>query len=303
MSPNPGHAFDSSPGSTARGGRSASPTGRPRIPRVSSVGIDRRTTAHLARGLALTVAALAALLLPCVAATAAPTTASTTCSDVLVAYPAALQSAYAYRVTVNGGPSDCGAARSVVRQVLTRPAFAQGATAHVGGWICTLWHGGEPWSISCAHDGVVARAYGPTVDTDPWHFAAAALTMPVLEPLAAARNGFRVARVSPKGSCSNTVPQQQVTASYTRDDGATLSIVEQKPQCGNLGLAVVLAHWRIHGSPAVLLESCPAIGCSRASGDYILHWQERGDDVVMQVHGVSQTELLELARSMTVVAH
>jgi hypothetical protein len=266
---------------------------------VCSVEIEDRMRARVAYGLALAAAAAALLLSQAPPATA--TTAVAPCPNVAVAFLNASQAAYVYGVTVSGGPAECGEARSVVRQVLTRPAFVESATFRVSGWVCSLWRDSEPWTISCAHGGVVARAYGPTIDTDSWHIAAAALSLPVLEPLATARYGLRLVNVSPKSTCSNTVPQQQVTASYTGIDGATLSIVEQKPQCGNLGVAVLLARWRIHGSPAVLLEACPAVGCSRTSGDYILHWQERGDDIVMQGHAVSQTELLALARSMTLV--
>jgi hypothetical protein len=210
--------------------------------------------------------------------------------------------AIVYRVDVNTRAAACGAARSVLRAAVYRPAtFISGPSAVVAGWHCRRWQNAEPWTVSCAHGDVVARAYGPATDTDPWLLAAVGGTMPVLQPTAAGSLGFQLQSVTRNPACKNTVPQQQVTARYARADGATLEIIEDDPQCGNLGLAPLLGRWRIHDRPAELLEWCGWLGCSRTSGEYALHWQERGDDIVVFTHALRQTELLALARSMSLV--
>ena len=71
--------------------------------------------------------------------------------------------------------------------------------------------------------------------------------------------------------------------------------------CANLGVAPRLAVWRIHGSSASLIEFCAPTGCARLWGDYALDWRERGIQITLQTHGLSQRQLLTIARSMTVV--
>lgn len=237
-------------------------------------------------------------------ASAATATSATVCSSIAVTTPGAPGSVYSYRIHVSTSSADCGAARSILRSAVTRPVFGSGPTATLEGWKCKLWGSGQPWVVSCTRGAVVARAYGPVLVHDPWLFTAASLAMPVLEPTAAPSLGFVLRSVRPKGSCTNTAPQQQAVAEYARWDGATVTVDEAKPQCGNLGLDPVLAHWRIHGSPATLLEYCIGpLGCSRTTGEYALHWQERGDDITILTHGLRQSELLTLATSMTVVIH
>jgi hypothetical protein len=59
--------------------------------------------------------------------------------------------------------------------------------------------------------------------------------------------------------------------------------------------------WRIHGQPAQLLEFCAPAGCARLSGDYALAWRERGLGINLITHRLSEHQLLDIARSMTVV--
>ena len=238
------------------------------------------------------------------AASATGASSATACSSIAVTTPAQPGSVSSYRIDVNTGRADCGAARSVLRAAVTRPVFGAGPVGTVDGWKCKLWGSNEPWTVSCARGAVVARAYGPTLEHDPWLYTAASLTMPVFEPAAAPSLGFVLKNAQPKGNCSNSVPQQQAHADYARADGATIEIYEAKPPCGNLGADPVLAHWWIHGSPATLYEYCAGpLGCSRTTGEYALHWRERGVDLAIVTHGVRQSELLALARSMTVVSH
>ena len=236
------------------------------------------------------------------AASAARAGSPTACSRIAVTTPGQPGSVSSYRIDVSTSSADCGAARSILRAAVTRPVFGAGPVGRVDGWKCKLWGSGEPWVVSCARGGVVARAYGPVLERDPWLYTAASLTMPVFEPTAAASLGFVLESARPKGGCSNSVPQQQVTAKYSRADGATIELYEAKPPCGNLGEDPVLAHWWIHGSPATLYEYCAGpLGCSRTTGEYALHWRERGVDLAIVTHGVRQSELLALARSFTVV--
>lgn len=217
--------------------------------------------------------------------------------------PAVQGGAVVYRIEIDAAPTSCTAARRVLRLAIDRPTFAGGPTASVDGWRCELWHGDEPWALACSHGGVIVRAYGPTSSDDPWLLAAVRGTMPVLEPEGARALGFRLERVSTKTFCANTVPQHDLTAWFERPDGATIQLAEERPTCGNIGLDTLLGRWRIHGAPAVLVEACGWVGCSRTSGAYALHWRERGDDVVLFTHGVDQTTLLAFARSVAVVAH
>lgn len=249
--------------------------------------------------IALVVAAAAATGV----ASAGAVASTTACSSIAVTTAqAAPGSVYTYGIDVSSGSVDCGAARFILRAAVTGPAFTSGPSATIDGWRCKLWGRGEPWVVSCAHGVVVARAYGPVLEHDPWLFTAASLTMPVFEPTATWSLGFVLRSAEPKGNCTNTVPQQQALASYGRRDGATITVWEAKPQCGNIGLDPVLAHWWIHGSPAALYEYCTGpLGCSRTTGEYALYWPERGVALAIVTHGVRQSELLTLARSMTVV--
>jgi hypothetical protein len=254
--------------------------------------------------LRLAIGSIAAIVLAAACVAGVAHAAATRCSSIAVTTPGAAGSAFSYRIEVSTGTLDCGAARSILRSAVTRPIFNSGPVATFDGWKCTLGASVEPWIVSCARGGVVARADGPEVERDPWLFAAASLTMPVLEPTAAPSLGFVLRGVRPRGKCSNTVPEQEVVAGYGRSDGATIRFFESRPPCGNLGVAPVLAHWRIHGHPAALLEYCTGpLGCSRTTGEYALHWQERGNDMTIVTHGVRQTELLALARSLAVVIH
>ena len=54
-------------------------------------------------------------------------------------------------------------------------------------------------------------------------------------------------------------------------------------------------------SPASLIEFCAPTGCARLWGDYALDWRERGIQITLLTHGLSQRQLLTIARSMTVV--
>jgi len=253
---------------------------------------------------AIGLAAAALLAVTGAAETASVAAASpeTICSPIAVKTKFPHPAVYTYRIGVSTGPSGCGAARSILRQALTRPLFGTGPAATVNGWRCALWTN-EAWTVSCARGATVARAYGPTLEQDPWLLAAASLTMRVLQPTSASALGFVLRGVKHKAECSNSVPQQEVTASYEGAGGAKITIVEDKPPCGNLGDSPVLAHWWIHGHPATLLEYCSGPpGCSRTTDEYALYWQEHGDDIVILTHGVRQSELLALARSMALVA-
>jgi hypothetical protein len=93
-----------------------------------------------------------------------------------------------------------------------------------------------------------------------------------------------------------------VVARYARADGATFTLYEGKPYvCGDIGEAPRLATWRIHGQPATLRELCHPSGCARLWGDYYLNWREKGVEVRFFTHGLRQTELLAIARSMATV--
>jgi hypothetical protein len=111
--------------------------------------------------------------------------------------------------------------------------------------------------------------------------------------------GLVVSHVRVRG-CGDTF--KWVVAEYTRQDGATLTIGEARPGCGNIGIEPLLSVWRIHGQRAPLSEMCNPTGCSRLWGDYALEWSERGVGITLLTHGLTQRELLTIARSMTVVA-
>jgi hypothetical protein len=199
---------------------------------------------------------------------------------------------FTYTVAVEAGAVRCGIARSVVRDVADWPPDAAAA-----GWRCTVGQGQDSWAISCTRAKAIVRAYGPTREHNPWVIARVQLRIGLLVPTSTSGLVLRQIRRRPCGAA-----KKWLEADYSRLDGATLTVAEGKPDvCANLGVAPRLAVWRIHGIPASLIEFCAPTGCARLWGDYALDWRERGIQITLLTHGLSQRQLLTIARSMTVV--
>ncbi len=204
--------------------------------------------------------------------------------------PISVPGTFTYSVRIQAGTVGCGLARAVLRDAADWPP-------ETPGWNCAVGDDAASWAISCSHGASVVRAYGPVPEHDPWVIADVRLRAGLLEPTATA--GLVPVRVGVRG-CGN--PQRWVVADYTRNDGATLTIGEGRPYgCGNVGAAPVIAVWRIHGERAALTEFCAPTGCSRLTGDYALDWRERGVEITLLTHGLTQRELLAIARGMTAV--
>jgi hypothetical protein len=201
---------------------------------------------------------------------------------------------YTYAVRIEAGSVGCGLARAVLRDAANWPPDDSSNTSW---WSCAAGQDPGSWAISCTRGAAVVRAYGPVREYDPWVIAEVRLRIGLLAPTSS--EGLVSARVQIRG-CGD--PQHWVVADYTRPDGATLTIGEGRPEvCANVGLAPRLAGWRIHGQPAILSEFCSPTGCGRAWGDYALEWRERGVGITLLTHGLTQRELLAIARSMTAV--
>ena len=213
--------------------------------------------------------------------------------------PVSIQNAlgtFTYQVRIEAAGAGCGLARAVVRDAADWPPGAdEGAAA--AGWHCTVGQEAASWAISCARGGAIVRAYGPVREHNPWVVAEARLRISLLAPTSTV--GLALVRIRLR-ACGAL--RKWLEADYTRADGATLTVAEGKPDtCSNLGLSPVLSVWRIHGSRAPLAEFCAPTGCARLSGDYELGWAERGLQVTLLTHALSQRELLGIARGMTAV--
>lgn len=199
---------------------------------------------------------------------------------------------FTYTVAVEAGAVRCGIARSVLRDAADWPPDAAAA-----GWRCTVGQEAGSWAISCARAKAIVRAYGPAREHNPWVIAQVHLRIGLLAPTSTSGLVLRQIRRRPCGAA-----KKWLEADYSRVDGATLTVAEGKPAvCANLGVAPRLAVWRIHGSPASLIEFCAPTGCARLWGDYALDWRERGIQITLLTHGLSQRQLLTIARTMTVV--
>ena len=209
---------------------------------------------------------------------------------------ATTRGAFTYAVRIEAGAVGCGAARAAVRDVADWPPNAGDSTA-AAGWRCSIGQDPGSWAISCARGAAVVRAYGPVREQDPWVIAQARTRIGLLAPRTRTVGlELRSVRVRSCGS------RKWATAEYRRVNGATLTVGEGRPYtCANLGVSPQLAVWRIHGSPARLIEFCAPTGCSRLTGDYALDWRERGIQITLLTHGLLQRELFTIAESMTVV--
>jgi hypothetical protein len=208
--------------------------------------------------------------------------------------PISVAGTFTYAVHIESGSVGCGSARTVLRDAADWPPGERRATA---GWICKAGQDPGSWAISCARGAATVRAYGPVRERDAWVIADVRLRIGLLAPTSTA--ALVVAHVGVR-SCGGR--EKWVVADYTRPDGATLTIGEGRPYpCGNIGVEPLLALWRIHGQPARLSEFCAPTGCARLQGDYALEWRERGVGITLLTHGLTQRELLTIARSMTAV--
>jgi hypothetical protein len=203
------------------------------------------------------------------------------------------QGTFTYTVRVEAGSVSCAVAREVVRDATFWPP-EQDATA---GWRCSVGQDPASWAINCTRGAAVVWAYGPVRERNPWVIAQTqvrGLEAPTSTP------GFVLRSLRLRPCDTRTL----VVAKYARTDGATLTIYEGKPYvCGDIapGIAPRLATWRIHGQPATLRELCVPTGCARLWGDYALYWHEKGLESRFFTHGLRQTELLAIARSMATV--
>jgi hypothetical protein len=224
-------------------------------------------------------------------ATGRDQSADTSCLPISLKNPVG---AYTYTVRIEAGSVGCGLARSVMRDAADWPPGADEGAAATG-WHCAVGQAPTSWAISCRRGGAVVRAYGPVRERDPWVIAEAQLRIGLLAPTSS--GGLVLKRIRMR-SCGSV--RKWLEADYAGANGATLTVGEGRPYaCANLGLAPQLAVWRVHGSPARLVEFCAPTGCSRLWGDYALTWRERGLQIVLLTHGLSQRELLTLAQSMT----
>jgi hypothetical protein len=237
--------------------------------------------------------AMAALLPSAVAATRSDQ-AATTCLPISVA---TTRGVFTYAIRIEGAPVSCALARAVVRDAADWPPGADDRAAAVG-WHCLAGRARASWAVSCSRGRAIVRGYGPAPEHDPIVIAEARLRIGALAPQVTAGLASRRARVD---RCA--LHARELRVDYARSDGATLVLVEGRPTaCNNLGVAPTLAVWHVHGSPARLLEFCAPTGCARLIGDYALDWRERGLEITLVTHGLSQRELFAIARSMTPIA-
>ena len=213
--------------------------------------------------------------------------------------PISIQNAlgtFTYVVRTEAAGVGCGLARAVVRDAADWPPGAdEGAAA--AGWHCTVGQEPTSWAISCSRGGAIVRAYGPVREHNPWVVAEARLRIGLLAPTSTV--GLALVRIRLR-SCGAL--RKWLEADYTRGDGATLTLAEGKPfVCANLGLSPLLSVWHINGSAARLAEFCAPTGCARLWGDYALGWREHGLQLTLLTHGLTQRELLTIARGMTAV--
>lgn len=242
-----------------------------------------------ARGALVLVSACTVLLLPPSATSRAESAKA--CLPVSVR---SLDRTFTYSVSVEVGNVDCGLARRVIRDAANWPP---GESARTAGWGCRVGDESVSWAITCRHYDRIVRAYGPIEERDPWVIAGTRLRMPVMAPTFTAGLALRDVRL--RSRCDDIA---WLVAKYRRGSSAKLTIFQGKP-CGDLGESPGFAVGQIHGRPAMLIEFCVPAGCGRLWGDYALRWFERGVMVVILTHGVTQAELLAVARSMAVVPH
>lgn len=232
-----------------------------------------------------------AVLVSCAAVLPSAAVGQTSAGKACMPVSVATQGTFTYAVRVEAGSVSCAVARAVVRDATYWPP-EEDATA---GWRCSVGQDPASWAISCTRGAAVIWAYGPIRERNPWVIAQSQVRG-LLAPTSTPRFVLRSFRLRP---CDAS---PQVVAKYARTDGATLTISEGKPYvCGDMGEAPRLATWRIHGQPATLRELCHPSGCARLWGDYALDWHEKGVEIRLFTHGLRQTELLAIARSMATV--
>jgi hypothetical protein len=198
---------------------------------------------------------------------------------------------FTYKVVIARGQVSCVVAREDVRSFAQLNYAPRGARCQVSV--------GAPWAFACVRGASVVRAFGPEIETNPWMIAAAKLDMPVFAPRDV--GGFTLKTVRPqKRACG--ARQEQVSANYSRPNGAVIDVGEGRPQfCANLGDSPPLARPRVQGTQAALYELCAPAGCSRRSGEFALQWYARGVQITLLTKAVAVAELLRFARSFALV--
>jgi hypothetical protein len=197
---------------------------------------------------------------------------------------------YTYTVEVAQGTATCAEARTLMYRVEEGPPHAP------TGWRCEVGQDRRSWAFSCTGHGSVVRAYGPTPHTGTWAQAAALLTLRLEVPKTTL--GLELANVIAGKRCGNLPGRDWVSATYTRSDGAKLTVAEGRPYtCGQLGEDPIVAVWNVHGHAARLSEYCGPTGCARINGQWALLWSEHGIMITLTTDRLSQHELLAIARS------
>lgn len=199
---------------------------------------------------------------------------------------------YSYTVQVEQGTVACEEATRLMYRIDEGPPYSP------PGWHCSVGQDRRSWAISCTGHGSLVRAYGPTPRRSTWAQAAAQVTMHVEVPQETL--GLSPTDVTGGKRCGGRgAGPDWVNATYSRPDGARLTIAEGHPYtCGQLGVPAVVAVWNIHGHAAQLSEYCGPTGCARMSGEWALLWSEHGIQITLLTDGLSQHELLAIARSM-----
>jgi hypothetical protein len=202
---------------------------------------------------------------------------------------------YTYEIRIEDRRRPCSDGREALRVFVTDAVSP-------GGWTCNRGHGPDAWAAACVRSGVVVRAYGPRRERDPWRIAAARLSMPVFAPSAGAvgRLGLRLASVRPEKLSCGAI-REEVTAVY-RSGKREARITEGKPRvCGDVGDLRLAAHPLVNGHRGALYELCEPAGCGRAVGPELLIFKQGGVEIGLQTKGISEAQLLALARTMEVV--
>jgi hypothetical protein len=198
---------------------------------------------------------------------------------------------FTYEVVIATGEVSCVVAREDVRSFALLNYAPRGARCQVSV--------GAAWAFACVRGASIVRAFGPEIETDPWVIAAAKLDMPVFAPRALVGFTFKTIRPQ-KRACGPR--QEQVSANYTRPDGAKLDVAEGRPEfCANLGNPLLLARLQVQGRQAELYELCAPAGCSRRSGEFALQWYALGVQITLLTKAVAAAELLRFARSFALV--
>jgi hypothetical protein len=202
---------------------------------------------------------------------------------------------FTYEIRMEQGVDACADGREALRVFVTDAVSP-------GGWTCFRGHGGDPWAAACSRSRVIVRAYGPKRERDPWRVAAARLAMPVFAPSAAAvdKLGLPLVLVKPEKLNCGAI-KEEVTAVYRRG-AREVRITEGRPRvCGDVGELRLVARPLVNGRRAALYELCEPAGCGKVAGPELLIFRQGGVEIGLQTKGISETQLLALARTMKVV--